>query len=402
MKTFYLYILSIIVGTAVAYIVPVSDAVSVVVKNVAAITLSIGSYLALPLIIFSLPLAITQLRRLKRLRPLLSVSSLYAVISTAALSVGGTTVALMFNTGRIPVVSMPAPDTSVISLGEMIQSIFHFKLSYGQENIALIVLAVPAFMLGWHFFHDKEIAEPAYNVFDSLSRLSYRACSGILLFMPLFLAILVFNTVYTSRNIANFQQFLPLLRLGFITVILTVFLVCPFLLRLAGCRRYCRKFLIGFAEPLAGAFISASPIFNYSNVTRHLKENFGIYRHTAASTMPIYTMFNRGGTAFISAICMITIIRSYSSLEITLFQAGWTALFAFLTSFMLPAASNHGLVTALVILGKYYGRGLELGWLILTPALPLLMMLSTLLDTASSAVLLLLVKNKTDPEEDEE
>lgn len=402
MKTLHLYIISIIAGTTVAYIIPVSDVVSAVVKNVAAITLSAGRYLALPLIIFSLPVAVTQLRRLKRLGRLLFVSSLYAVISSAVLSITGTILALMVNTGRIPVVAMPAPSTSVISLNEIIQSILHFKLSYGQENIALIVLVIPAFLLGWHFFHDKEIAEPTYNVFDSLSRLSYQACSGILIFMPLFLAVLVFNAVYTSRSIANFRQYLPLLRLGFITVMLIILLLYPFLLWLAGCSRYFRKFLIGFAEPLVGAFISASPIFNYSNVARSLKKNFDIHRHTAALTMPAYTMFNRGGTALVSAICMITIIRSYSSLEITIFQAGWTALFAFLISFMLPATSNHGLVTALVILGKYYGRGLELGWLILTPVIPLLMMLSTLLDTASSAVLLLLVKNKTDPEEDED
>jgi Na+/H+-dicarboxylate symporter len=92
---------------------------------------------------------------------------------------------------------------------------------------------------------------------------------------------------------------------------------------------------------------------------------------------------------------MLTVIRSYSSLEITLFQAAWTALFSFLVSFALPAAPDGGLTAALIIIGGLYGRGLDDGWLILAPVLPILAMLTVLLDTATAALLLLLANRNT-------
>ena len=62
---------------------------------------------------------------------------------------------------------------------------------------------------------------------------------------------------------------------------------------------------------------------------------------------------------------------------------------------------DRGLAAALVILGGLYGRGLEDGWLILVPALPLLIMLSALLDTATGAMLLLLINRKSGQEEED-
>jgi Na+/H+-dicarboxylate symporter len=148
-----------------------------------------------------------------------------------------------------------------------------------------------------------------------------------------------------------------------------------------------------------GALVSASPLFNYGNLTRHLKENLNIPRHSAALLAPAFLMFARAGTAMITSICMLSIIRSYSSLEITLFQASWTAVFSFLVSFALPATPDRGLTASLIMLGALYGRGLSDGWLILVPALPLIAMLSAVLDTAAAALILLLINRKAGLEE---
>ncbi|PIE03806.1 MAG: hypothetical protein CSA76_07155, partial [Spirochaetales bacterium] len=119
-----------------------------------------------------------------------------------------------------------------------------------------------------------------------------------------------------------------------------------------------------------------------------------IPRKNAGLTAPVYLLFARGGTAFIAAFSMLTIIRSYSSLEITLFQAAWTALFAFLVSFALPSSPDRGLAPALIMLGALYGRGLDDGWMILVPALPLLGMAAAFLDTATGAFLILVLNRK--------
>jgi len=126
----------------------------------------------------------------------------------------------------------------------------------------------------------------------------------------------------------------------------------------------------------------------------------GIRRHTAAVAAPFSVMFARAGTALLTAFCMLTVIRSYSSLEITVFQAAWTALFAFLVSFALPATPAGGLTAALLMIASLYGRGLDDGWLILAPILPLLGMLATVLDAATAAVLIVLVNRHTGLDEE--
>ena len=392
MKTTHRYILGAIVGIAAAFLVPPSNSAHLIIEDIANVVLRMGRYLFLPLIFFSLPIAVTKLRRRKRLGRLLSRSSLYALIASALLALTGTIIALTFKIGRIPVVSVPIPLVEITPVGEIIQNIVSLEKigSPAQEGGTLLALIILAFLLGWHFFHDKEIAEPSYNFFDSFSRILYRANRYILMLMPLFLAVLAFHTTYISRSTINFRSFIPLLLVLLGVCIVLIGAVYPLLLWLLGYYKSPWRILGHLSGAFIGAFISASPMFNYGNITFHLKEKLKIPRLTAALAAPTYLLLARGGTALVSGICMITVIRSYSSLEITLFQAAWIALFSFLVSFALPMVPDRGLSIALAILGNLYGRGLENGWLILTPIIPLLMMICTLLDTATGAVLLVL------------
>ena len=264
----------------------------------------------------------------------------------------------------------------------------------GREGAFLLPLIVPAFVLGWHFHHDREIAEPSYNFFDSLSRIIYRANRYLLTLMPGFMAALSSYSVVIVRTAVDFRRFLPLLSLLVGLTVVLIVGVYPFLLWFLNGQQSPWRTLKGLSGALIGAFVSASPLFNYGNFTVHLKENLGLPRHTAAVIAPVYLMFARAGTAMVIAVCMITIVRSYSSLEITLFQAAWTALFSFLISFTLPAFPDRGVTSALIILGSLYGRGLDDGWLIMAPVLPLLMMISAVLDTATAGIMLVVVNRR--------
>jgi aerobic C4-dicarboxylate transport protein len=79
---------------------------------------------------------------------------------------------------------------------------------------------------------------------------------------------------------------------------------------------------------------------------------------------------------------MLIIISSYSSLEITLLQVIWVFVFSFLLSFALSAAPRMGVYVLLTLLCKFYGRGLEEGYMLLIPILPILSCFAALIDTA--------------------
>jgi len=403
MKTPYRYLLGIAAGIAAGFLLKTTDNVSVLLNTGVDLAIRLSRYLLLPLIFFSLPVAVTKLRRLNALGPLLRRSSLAALTASAALTILGTSIAWLAGSGRIAVIPGSLPEVSIIKLGTMVQNTIPLNIFSipGGESSFILPLLVPAFLLGWHMNYDREIAEPAFNFFDSMSRLTYRANSFVLLLMPGLIAVLTAAAVINTRGIVEVQRFLPILGIILLLAVILITGIYPLILWIADRRHSPWKALAGISGALITALVSGSPLFNYGNLTRHLKENLNIPRHSAALIAPFYLMFARAGTAMITAFCMMTIIRSYSSLEVTLFQAAWTALFSFLISFTLPASPDRGLTAALIMLGSLYGRGLEEGWLILAPVIPLLVMLATVLDTATGAMLLLLINRKSGLEEED-
>jgi len=401
MRTPFRYLIGITVGIVVGFLLETGTVAADIVDIVVDLSMRIGRYLLLPLIFFSFPVAVTQLRRLKKLGSAAYRSLLYIVFSAAVLTVLGTMIAWIINIGRIPAIPGNPSDFSVMELGSVIEETIRmnsFRVFVG-NSFFILPLLLPAFLLGWHMYHDREIAEPVFNFFDSFSRLLYRINYYILVLMPGMLAFLSMAVVIQARQVVDFQRFIPLIAVSLGLVIVLLGGLFPFMLKKVRENRSPWKTIASLSDALTGALVSASPLFNYGNLTKNLKEKLKIRRHSAAFMIPIYLMFARAGTAMISAICMLTVIRSYSSLEITLFQAAWTALFSFLVSFLLLASPERGLSASLIILGKLYGRGLDDGWLILAPVLPLLTMLTALLDTVVSVLLLLLVNKKIGLEE---
>ncbi len=390
------YLAATVIGIIAAMLLsPSSDTIMAVAETTAALVLGIGRYLFLPLVFFSMPVAITKLRRIGKLGRILSLSLLYMVVSAALLAILGTVLTLLFIPERIPVTDGRIPLVNISGFWDVLHDILSIESMRNprQEGSILLFLIFPAFLLGWHFHHDKEIAEPAFNLFDSLSRILYRMNRYILILMPFFLGILAFNTVYMLRATVSFQPFIPLLRILLYLCLAFIAILFPLALWLLDRGKSPFKTLRSLSRVFLGVFVSGSTMFNYGNLTLHLKEKLKIQRQMAALAAPIHLMLTRGGTALVSAICMLTIIRSYSSLEITFFQAAWTAFFSFLVSFVLVTVPDHGLITSLVILGSLYGRGLENGWSILAPIIPLLIMVCALLDT-TIVILILILTNK--------
>ena len=396
MKTPYRYLLGIGIGLIAGFLLPANGEIAEYADLLAEVAFRLGRYVVLPLVFFSLPIAVTRLRREKRLGQVLGKAGLYATVTAAVLTLIGTALAWVTGFGRIPVIPGILPDLEVANLMDMIRAVLKnngFSSLVGNPSF-LLPLVVPAFILGWHLNHDREIAEPTFNLFDSLSRILYRVNRYFLLLMPGLLAALTAAVTLNTRLVVDFLRFVPMLGLLVGTSVVLIGGVYPLVLRICCGHKSPWRDLAAMSGALLGALVSGSPLFNYGNLTRHLKENMNVPRNTASLVAPIYLMFARGGTALISSFAMLTIIRSYSSLEITLFQAAWTSLFSFLISFALPATPRGGLVAALMILGGLYGRGLDEGWLILVPVLPLLGMIATLIDTATSAMLILVVNRK--------
>jgi len=96
-------------------------------------------------------------------------------------------------------------------------------------------------------------------------------------------------------------------------------------------------------------------------------------------------MFGKAGTALVTSVSFVIILRSYSSLGIGITQLLWVLSFTFLVSFILGSVPGMGAFVALSILCTSYGTGVEEGYLIMKPIAPLLISFSVFLDVVTSA-----------------
>jgi len=396
MKTPYQYLLGISIGIGAGLLLKPSEPLLNALQSVVDMCLRIGRYIVFPLVFFSLPVAVTKLRRKKQLFKAFRFSASYAIIASLLLTLLGALVFLVVDLDRLPFLPGEPPDIITYDLKRVLSEIFNqnsFRSLVGNPSF-LLPLVFPAFLLGWYMYYDKAIAEPTFNFFDSINRLLYRINRRLMSLMPIIIAVFTATMLIESKLILDFKSFLPFLATIFAVCFLLIGVIYPLVMRAMLGRGYSWRVLAGLTGALLSCFISGSPLFNYGNLTLHLKENLNVPRHNAALIMPLYMMFARAGTAMLSAICMLIVIRSYSSLEVTYFQFTWIVIFSFLISFTLPANPNLGLVSALILLCSLYGRGLDEGWMILAPIFPLLTMLSSVLDSATGALMLVLTNRR--------
>lgn len=396
MKTPYQYLLGISIGIGAGLLLKPSEPLLNALQSVVDMCLRIGRYIVFPLVFFSLPVAVTKLRRKKQLFKAFRFSASYAIIASLLLTLLGALVFLVVDLDRLPFLPGEPPDIITYDLKRVLSEIFNqnsFRSLVGNPSF-LLPLVFPAFLLGWYMYYDKAIAEPTFNFFDSINRLLYRINRRLMSLMPIIIAVFTATMLIESKLILDFKSFLPFLATIFAVCFLLIGVIYPLVMRAMLGRGYSWRVLAGLTGALLSCFISGSPLFNYGNLTLHLKENLNVPRHNAALIMPLYMMFARAGTAMLSAICMLIVIRSYSSLEVTYFQFTWIVIFSFLISFTLPANPNLGVVSALILLCSLYGRGLDEGWMILAPIFPLLTMLSSVLDSATGALMLVLTNRR--------
>jgi Na+/H+-dicarboxylate symporter len=94
----------------------------------------------------------------------------------------------------------------------------------------------------------------------------------------------------------------------------------------------------------------------------------------------LFAIFGRAGSAMVATIAFIVIIKSYSSLGITLGDVFSIGIRALLISFVLFQHPGNGAYIALAALSMGYGRGYEAGHLILKPLVFYLIAVGTFLD----------------------
>ncbi len=390
MKVWIKLLVGSIAGIAVGLFIP--DTVSSIVSSISSFVVGIGRYVVFALVFFSLGIGTSELRQDRRLVRVYASSLKYLTLSTALLILIGTVSVLVFPPERIPIPIKSGSAFGMVNVLDGLSSIFPknlFTVFFASGDFLLPVMVL-AFLLGLNLDFDRQATRPIVQIFDSLSRIFYHMNSLIVELLGL--AMIVMAAALTMRvlhsGLGMYKQILIILLADVALVTFGVFPACLYLL---GVKANPYRWLYAALGPAIAGLITGDQYIALAVLSKHGKESFGVPRMIGSAVYPLFASIGRAGTAMVSSVSFILILRSYSSLEITVLQVLWVLLFSFLVSFVLGAVPGAGAYFSIFMLCGLFGQGRQEGYLILENIAPLLVSFGVFVDVIASAFTSLLI-----------
>ncbi len=376
-----------IVGIIAGIFIP--NAAQAAFNGISSFLLGVGRYVIFPLVFFSLGIGAAELRQERRLGRVYFSAFKYLALSTALLVVIGTVSVLLFPPERIPITVEADKAMQPVNVYEGLSAIFPRNLFtvffHGDFLFPIMVLA---FLLGVNMDFDRQLTRPIMQFFDSLSRIFYHMNSFIVeIFGLAMIVITAATTMQLLRtNLGMYTQILIILAADAILVVFGVFPACLYLL---GVKSNPYRWLYASLGPALAGLFTGDHYVSLGVLSKHGKESLGVPRMIGSAVYPLFASLGRAGTAMISAVSFILILRSYSGLEITFLQVLIVVGLSFVVSFVLGAVPGMGVYFSLFMLCSLYGP--PEGYLILKNVAPLLISMGVFIDVVSSAFTSLLI-----------
>jgi Na+/H+-dicarboxylate symporter len=370
MKIWVKFLIGSVLGAALGFLLPYENTgVMEVLRWFERFALNLGRYSALPLLFFTLIVAVYELRMDGDFWPLVGKTFLFIIGSAVFVIFAGIVVVLLFPPARIPIQTGEQIESMSLNLPEMVLEVFPENMFSALLTGGMFIfpLCILAFFIGMGLSFDRNYSKPVLSLADSLSRIFYHIAAFFTEFLAL--AIIALAAYWAVRYHAALRADIfsdLILLLGILSVVLVAG-IFPLFLYIVKPQKSPWIELYGSLGPAFGAFFSGDINFTLPLILRHAKENLGVRRRSNSVTSSLFAVFGRAGSAMVAAVSFIVIIKSYSSLPIPVSDILSIGARAFLISFVLARYPGTGAYMALAVLGAGYGRGFETGYLILRP-----------------------------------
>ncbi len=360
------------------------------------LAVSVGRFVLFPLVFFGLTVAVYELSAEKRLLKTYALTLSYTAITSFGMIVMGVFLVSVLSPGRIPILIEENLPVRKPELGAMILQLFPRNLFslFLDSGDFLLPLVFFAFLLGLNLTFDRQVARPILELSNSLCRVFYHINALVSEFIYIGCIAMAASLVFNLRRIGELHLFLELFFVLGLFVVVVGFGIFPAALYFIGGKKAPFRWMFAQLGPAIGALLSGDLYFSTGLSIRHGAESLGIPRRVGSVTYPFAAIFGRGGTGMVTVVSFIVILRSYSSLEIGLFQLIWVMLISFFVSFALGTVPGSGALVGIAVLSGLYGRGMEEGFLILKPIAPILVSFGVFLDTIAAGFVSVLVSDR--------
>ena len=389
MRVWIKLLVGAIMGMTIGFLLPAENqTVFSVFQWLEKLAIGIGRYAVVPVLVFSLTIAVYELRQSDRFWPMVLQNFLLIVGAAVFVITFGIIVTLFFSPDRIPIETAEQLETLRLSLSENITDIFPsnmFSVLAGSGSYLFPICAF-AFFLGMGISYDRNHSKPVVSLIDSLSRVFYHVAAFFSEILGFILIVLSAFWAIRFNGIFQIEAYRDLIiMLGVFSVILC-FGILPLFLYFLKPRINPWLVLYGSLGPAITAFFSGDINFSIPVIMRHSKENFGIRRRSSSLSLALFSTFCRCGSAMVAAAAFIVIIKSYSYIKIAPGAILSIGFYAFIISFLLARHPGDGAYIALAALCLGYGGGeYRAGYLILKPLAFYLITIGAFIDVTLNA-----------------
>jgi Na+/H+-dicarboxylate symporter len=388
-KLFFGAVIGVVLGMALPF--QENSLLARAIEFLPQLALRIGRYVAPPLVVFSLTVAIHRLRLEGRFWSLVGKSFLMILATTAVILTFGMGLArLLFHGGRIPIIVENAAEIAPLAPEQSVLELFPSNMLsvLAGNGLFLFPLSIFAFFLAIGLSYDKTHSKPLLSLCDSLSRIFFHIAAFFSEILSAVVIVLAAYYAWQYRLVLTKGIFSGLIRLLLVITLSLSFVVLPLLLYLFRPRKKLTpwKKLYGSLGPAIAAFFSGDINFTLPVLFLHTKENLGVNRRVNTVVPLLYTTIGRAGSAMVAAVSFVVILQSYSSLEIEFEQIAQIWGRAFLLSLMLGRNSGDGAFAALATLCLWAPEGFKTGYLILKPIGFFLIACATLIDCMAATL----------------
>ena len=370
MKIWIKYLAGILVGIAFALAAPQQNAeFTGIIQYLSGLAIQFGRYSLYPVLFFSFTIGVYELRESKTLFKLGAVTTIAIIISTILLTVTGLVTVLARNPSRIPIFVEGAGDVARMGIMESISQLFPSSAFEAFTNgLFILPLCIFGGFAGAGCAVDRNASKAALTLFDSLSRVAYSVMTFFVDIITVGMIALSVNWMIQYRAMIASKVFTDFIVLLVFDFLLIAFIIYPAIIRFVCGKVNPYRVLYGSTASILAAFFSGDANMTLPILLRHANESLGVRRRISSVTMPMFSIFGRGGTAMTITISFIVILKSYSSLGIAAGDMLWLMAIAIILSLLLGRFPSGGAYVALATVCALYGRGFEAGYLILKPA----------------------------------
>jgi len=389
MKVWLKFLIGSLLGVMFGILLPSDNqTISKSIAWLAELAILIGRYGLVPILVFSLTIAVYELRQDGQFWGMVFKTFVVIICSSVFVISAGILATLFFPPARIPILIEEQAEAISLNTADNILRIFPSNMFSAllSDGVYLLPICIFAFFLGMGLSYDRNYTKPIISMVDSLSRIFYHIVSFFSEILGFVMIVLGAYWAIRFHNVLKADVFRDLiLLLGVFSAVLG-FGILPLFLYFLKPKTNPWVVLYGSLSQALAGFFSGDINFTLPVIFRHVKENLGLRRRSNTVTVTLFTAFGRAGSAMVAAVAFIVIIKSYSSLGITTKDIISIAGRALMISFLLAGHPGSGAFTALAVLCMGYGRGFEAGYLILKPLAFYLIAVGTFLDVMIASI----------------